>query len=141
MENTNFESEMYYFAGKEIVSIFDPTPDQVTEWIYALNNGDRSYFFLQHEEISEFTIWGGKENRVAFYFEQDQYKSYWGKLIDAALKDSDDEIELSMGEKTEVLPLYLTVTKERAIDVLTHFLSHQTFPEDSVWAGRMDKFQ
>ncbi len=141
MENTNFDSEMYYFEGKEIISIFDPTPDQVKDWINALNNKDRSYFFLQHEEISEFTIWGGKEDRVAFYFEQNQYQSYWGKLIDPELQNSDEEIELILGEKTEVLPLYLTVPKQHAIDVLNHFLIHHTFPKNLMWAGRMDKFE
>lgn len=141
MESTTFESEMYYFAGKEIVSIFDPTPDQIAEWINALNNNNRSYFFLQHEEISEFTIWGGKADRVALYFEQDQTQSYWGKLIDSTLEDSDEEIELSMGEKTEALPLYLTVPKQLAIDVLIYFLNYQTFPDGLSWAGRMDKFE
>ena len=141
MENTSFESEMYYFAGKEIVSIFDPTPDQIAEWINALNNRDRSYFFLQHEEISEFTIWGGKSDRVAFYFEQDQTQSYWGKLIDPALEESNEEIALSMGEKTELLPLHLTIPKQLAIDVLIYFLTYQTFPDDLTWTGRMDKFR
>jgi hypothetical protein len=100
------------------------------------NNRDRSGIRLELQ-TSQFVVSGGNDNRVWLTFEEFECEGTVPKTIRMlALLDptvtSDEEILINTGQY-EYTPLRHTVSVEKAVEVVLHYLQTNSLPDGLTW--------
>ena len=114
--------------------------DEIEVLLSNLNNQDKSCFQLNQHE-GTLTIAGGNNSRVIVVFSNHKAgnDAQWGKLIDPTYLGQELDIDISINGEINPEPLYLTVSKQMAYEVISYFIKNRKFPQNLMWKGDMSQ--
>ena len=125
-----------WITGKGQVEVENPTTTQIATWIGNLDGKQRDHIHFE-VPIGQLSIFGGigDSGRIKLPF-TDRRTNRGGLIYDP--QDEYDSRLISISDNSpisEPIEIGLTLTKERAFEILVYLLEHQKFPKGLKWRG------